>query len=91
MKQEIDASGFDLNSLFGEETAQLALRVLTVVDANAGVVYSAFELLEAAGIESPMEGFLVLARLTNSGLLAHPGLGLYASTVAGLQAVAGAA
>lgn len=90
MKQRHAVIGIDLNRLFDAETAPLALRVLTAVDNTPTASYSAFELLEAAQVESPMNGLLILARLASSGLLAHPGEDEYTSTDDGLRVVAAA-
>ncbi len=58
MHKQSRPADFELMDLFGRDTAPLALRVLRVVEVNARTVFPAFELLEAAEIESPMEGLL---------------------------------
>jgi|GEM_PF-6757640 len=79
------STAVELAGIFGPETAPLALRVLQVIERDDTRQYEAIELLAAARIESIMDGMLVLARLTTKGLLSHPDIGRYASTVAGTQ------
>ncbi|WP_373070663.1 hypothetical protein [Gemmatimonas sp.] len=79
MKQTAAIRGVDLTSMFGEDTAPTAVRVLKAIGAEPSRVFTAFELLDEANIESCVDGFLVLARLTSRGLIAHPGPGVYSS------------
>ena len=63
---------------FGD-TAAVAQQIVDLIKATPRRVWLAEDLLSECRIESPADGYMVLARLTEIGAIAHPGIGLYSA------------
>jgi hypothetical protein len=63
---------------FGDN-ADVAQQIVDLINATPDRLWLAEDLLSECRIESPADGYMLIARLTKIGAIAHPGFGLYSA------------